>query len=130
MWQLDNRSKRRLVQQRYCRKHKQVVRRTQKVERWAQKLLQDAKGRSRRRGHSPPTITEAWILAQPLICPYLGVTLSLSTTFRYLWQPSLDRIDNDKGYTPENTKLTSLAWNQMRNAAPLEEALRLVASIR
>lgn len=115
------------------RQHEQrpdVHKRNKKITNWARTLLQAAKTSSRTRRHDPPSITEEWILAQPMRCPYLGVELTPQIRNRALDQPSLDRIDCDKGYTPENTRLTSLAWNLMRSNAPVEEALSLVARIR
>jgi hypothetical protein len=75
-----------------------------------------------------PTIDEAWILEQPMLCPYLGLDLEPSAK-KSLRQPSLDRIDNSKGYTPENTRLTCLAWNLLRNDASIDEALNVVAAV-
>lgn len=65
-----------------------------------------------------------------MVCPYLGIVLEPSVESKCLRQPSLDRIDNTKGYTPENTKLTSWAWNQMRMSSRVEDVLELVNEIR
>lgn len=101
-----------------------------RLKNWAKKLLQSAALCSRRRGHGPPSITEEWIYAQPLVCPYLNVALHPSTTARSPWAPSLDRIDNDKGYTPDNVRVTSWIWNLMRGPLSVDEALKAVEQIR
>lgn len=105
-------------------------RRRQKVDHWAKQLLSGAKYNSKSRAHDAPTITEAWILSQPLCCPYLNVPLIPSVEPHNHWQPSLDRIDNSKGYTPDNVRLTSWAWNQMRGKLSLEAALMLLDVVR
>lgn len=101
----------------------------EKVRSWAKLLLKNAVFSSRIRGLTPPTITETWILSQPTTCPYLGLHLRPSP-LKSLWQPSLDRIDNAIGYTPENTQLTSLAWNYLRNDLSIDEALRVIADVQ
>ena len=40
---------------------------------------------------------------------------------RQAFSPSLDRIDNDKGYTPENTRLVCAMYNYCRNVARDED---------
>lgn len=98
---------------------------------WAKKLLHSAQARSKDRQHDPPTITEAWILAQPLRCPYLDVPLDVSGVgSKAPWSPSLDRIDNNKGYTPDNVRVTSWVWNLMRGPLSVEEALDVLTVIR
>lgn len=101
-----------------------------KYANWAKKLLHSAVRSSKARGHAPPTVTEAWILAQSLVCPYLNVSLEPSRRARSPWAPSLDRIDNSKGYTPDNVKLTSWVWNLMRGDLSVEEALAVVERIK
>jgi hypothetical protein len=87
-----------------------------------------ARGISKKKGFSPPTVTEKWILEQyeknPR-CFYTGVPLVLPKVGD-VWEdhaPSLDRIDNGRGYLMENVRLTSLAWNRMRGGSTVEEAL-------
>lgn len=60
----------------------------------------------------------------PKTCPYLGVILTKSggqsgkTT-----SPSLDRIDNRRGYTPDNIEIISNRANKLKNDATPAEAL-------
>lgn len=105
-------------------------RRKQKLLGWQARLIKHAADASVRRGHAQPTITVEWVKAQPLLCPYLGVHIVPSEEPYSPWQPSLDRIDNDKGYEPSNVKLTCLLWNLMRNRMSVEQALEAVVQIR
>jgi hypothetical protein len=92
-------------------------------------LIQTARKNAKRRGHIV-TIDLDWVRAQPLVCPYFKFPLVWTHATRDLRKPSLDRIDNAKGYTPENTRLTSLAWNYFRNQAAMPEADAVLREIR
>ena len=68
-----------------------------------------------------------WILSQfeayPY-CHYLLVPLNPFTVRAYdPWAPSLDRIDNERGYVKENVRLTSFFWNRMRGTNSVEETM-------
>lgn len=105
-----------------CRRYRQ--------KHWVKPLMQSANVCSKRRGHSKPTITEEWIYQQPLVCPYLNVPLQPDPGSRSPWALSLDRIDNTRGYSPDNVRLTSWIWNLMRGPLTVEEALKALATIR
>ena len=47
-----------------------------------------------------------------------------------LFQASLDRIDNSKGYTIDNVNFVALGFNYMRNSVDLEEAKYFLNSIK
>jgi hypothetical protein len=77
----------------------------------ASAMLSAARNRSRATGHEV-TIDREWLVRKllPLRCEVTGVELTLDidksvqhTPFR----PSLDRIDNSKGYTEDNTRAKS-----------------------
>lgn len=102
--------------------------------RWVYLLLMNARGHAKRRGHPVPTITVEWILErfqQTPFCPYLGLRLVPPTPKVPFnpYQVSLDRLDNDVGYTPENTVLTSWFWNSFRKRSSVSDALKLVRAI-
>jgi len=40
---------------------------------------------------------------------------------KHPYSPSLDRINNDQGYTPENTRLVCAMYNYCRNVARDED---------
>lgn len=64
-------------------------------------------------------------LVIPELCPILGIRLN----FRYgkgSWsdQPSVDRIDNDKGYITNNVQVISRQANSMKSNATDKELLK------
>lgn len=69
------------------------------------------------------TITKEDIII-PKTCPYLGITLQIDNrkrkTIRDAW-PTLDRIDNTKGYTPDNIEVISWLANTMKNKASISQ---------
>lgn len=74
------------------------------------------------------TITEEDILI-PVKCPLLNVTLQTGTKYDYNNSPSLDRIDNTKGYIKENIWVISTLANTMKNKATLEQLLLFASNI-
>lgn len=103
-----------------------------RMKHWADVLINQARKRCRERGHPPPTITRAWIEEQLEIysnCYFTGVPLippphDVHAGQRCPWAPSLDRIDNSKSYTPENTRVTSAFWNHFRGDLPEDVAFK------
>lgn len=91
-----------------------------KDPRW--RMLKGAKDRARKRG-TLLTITREDIVI-PRVCPYLKTDLHPDANrwnSRWCHVISLDRIDNSKGYTPDNIEVVSLMANRMKtDATPLE----------
>ena len=57
----------------------------------------------------------------PTICPILEVPLVIGTKGDYEYSPSLDRIDNSKGYVKGNIRVISKKANSMKNSATIAE---------
>jgi len=66
----------------------------------------------------------------PDVCPVLGIKLSLHRTKEdrqrlgcqpNLNAPSIDRLDNNKGYTKENVRFISMRANRLKSNASFEE---------
>jgi len=53
----------------------------------------------------------------PMVCPILEIPIIISEKVTTHNSPSLDRIDNSKGYTKENTWIISHLANRMKNNA-------------
>lgn len=82
-------------------------------------MLQKAKTRAQKRGLEF-NIDESDIVI-PEVCPILEVPLIIGTKGDYEYSPSLDRIDNTKGYVKGNVQVISKKANSMKNSATSEE---------
>ncbi len=113
-WARNNPEKKQEINRRWVEKDPERAKQLHKASTnrlWPMKLMCGARAASKQRGHSPPTITKAWIEEQFIkspVCPYTGVplvppNLDAWAGRRCPWAPSLDRIDCSEGYTPENT---------------------------
>ena len=65
----------------------------------------------------------------PKICPILEVPIILGSKGNYEYTPSLDRIDNSKGYIKGNIQVISKKANSMKNSATLEELQKFCTNI-
>lgn len=57
----------------------------------------------------------------PTVCPLLNIPIEFGTKEDYNSSPSLDRIDNTKGYIKGNIWVISKKANTMKNSATLKE---------
>lgn len=57
----------------------------------------------------------------PKYCPYLNIPLIYGVKGDYENTPSLDRLDNSKGYVKGNILVVSKKGNSMKNSASFEE---------
>ncbi len=98
------------------------------------KLLYAARGRAKKSG-LPCTITVDDIVI-PEICPVLGIPLFPSVGNGRKQpalipnSPSVDRLDNNKGYTPDNIRVISVRANDIKSNATLEELEAVVAYVK
>lgn len=85
------------------------------------RMHQRAKQRCKKTGREF-TITVDDIVI-PDTCPILGIVINMNSgkSGAYPNSPSLDRIDNSKGYTPENIQVVSQQANAMKHCASIEE---------
>ena len=65
-------------------------------------------------------------------CPVFGTGLRMATGWTGCRKrsPSLDRIDSDRGYTPDNIQIISDLANKMKQNATQEELLKFADWIR
>lgn len=94
-------------------------------------LLSGARQRAKKRGFEFSITKDD--LEIPERCPILGIPLR-PTRERYGGfrdnSPSIDRIDNSKGYTPENSIVISMRANSIKRDATLEELEKIVAFLK
>lgn len=73
--------------------------------------------RSKKRGYTSDL--ELKDLVIPEKCPIFGIRLEYGGKYKFN-APTVDRIDNSKGYTKDNIMIMSRAANQMKCDMPLE----------
>lgn len=85
------------------------------------KMHQRAKRRAEQSGREFSIAVEDIII--PDICPILGIQINMNSgkSGAYKNSPSLDRIDNTKGYTKDNIQVISQLANAMKCHASVEE---------
>lgn len=93
--------------------------RASRIRNFVHALWRAAKDRADRRGLEF-NIEESDIII-PKICPLLNIPIEFGTKENYNNSPSLDRIDNTKGYIKGNIWVISKKANTMKNSATLEE---------
>jgi hypothetical protein len=82
-------------------------------------LLSGAKQRSKRSGMECTLTIED--VAIPDVCPVFGIPLFREARDRWCNAPSIDRIDNTKGYTPDNVVIVSRKANIIKGKATVTE---------
>lgn len=89
-------------------------------------ILHQARSRAKKRGLSFDLTEEDVTI--PDICPVFGITLRRNKGRGFHPDsPSLDRIDNSKGYTKDNVRVISNRANLLKCDATLKELELLVA---
>jgi len=72
------------------------------------------------------TMTDLNDLSIPLTCPVLGIPLRTERGRQTDNSISIDRIDSNKGYTPDNIIVVSWKANRLKSNASLQEMRKLV----
>jgi hypothetical protein len=62
----------------------------------------------------------------PLFCPVFGTPISFDKKENH---PTLDRIDNNKGYTKENIMVISFKANRLKNNGSIEDFKKIICYI-
>ena len=65
----------------------------------------------------------------PELCPLLEVPFVLGEKGDYAYTPTIDRIDNSKGYTKDNISIITMKANSMKNSASFEELQKFCTNI-
>ena len=87
-------------------------------------MYQSAKTRAKRKGLdfklNPDDLT------LPDKCPVLGIPLIVSEETASNNSPTIDRIDNSKGYIPGNIIIISFKANTIKNTASIEDLQKVL----
>lgn len=87
-------------------------------------MLKDAARRAKNKGLEF-TITEEDLIF-PEFCPVFGIKLIRNEKCLRLDSPSLDRIDNSKGYIPGNVAIISNKANMLKKDATIKDLEKLL----
>jgi hypothetical protein len=88
-------------------------------------LFLKAKSRAKRRGIEFNIDKEDVVV--PDICPVLGIAIIPGSSKVNSNSPSLDRIDNSKGYIKGNVAVISHRANHLKNSGTIEEHEKIAA---
>lgn len=103
---------------------------TNPKKRWAGYALNNAKRRAAKNG-IPFTITQEWVEANaPDVCPALGFPLNYANSASFRDSPAIDRIDNSRGYEPDNCWVVSMLANRIKTNATVEELEAVARAVR
>lgn len=89
-------------------------------------ILTRARGKAKERGWE--FNLELSDIVIPEVCPYFGEPLRFEGKL-FDWAPSLDRIDNSKGYIKGNVEVISYLANRMKNNASQDTLLRFCQAV-
>lgn len=63
-------------------------------------------------------------------CPLLEIPFIVGTKENYLYTPTIDRIDTNKGYVKENIRIITMLANSMKNSATFDQLLTFSKNIK
>lgn len=95
--------------------------RTEFIKSYKKQILHRTKRRALEKGLYFNLVEEDIII--PEYCPLLEIPLVIGTKNEYENSPSIDRIDNNKGYIKGNIQIISKKANSMKNSASYEELM-------
>lgn len=94
------------------------------IDRWAYRVLNGVKKRAKKLGM--PMELHPSDITIPTHCPILGIELVIGGKGRLRENsPSIDRIDNNKGYTKNNVQVISYRANRLKSNATAQELLTI-----
>jgi hypothetical protein len=96
--------------------------------RYEVRFLSAIKGRAIRNGLDFDLTYEDVIF--PDYCPVLGIAIDFSKPGRSDNSPSMDRIDNTKGYVKGNVEIISWRANRIKNDGTAEEHVKIAEYIK
>jgi hypothetical protein len=110
-----------------CSAERAAKERARRKENWKHKpslaMLNNSKQRAKVAGLEHTLTIDDIII--PDYCPVLGIKLDTGDRKRKGNAPSIDRIDNSKGYTKENIMVISNKANMIKNDATIDELIMI-----
>jgi len=111
-----------------CKKCSHMIReRIRRARNWKYKakkvMINGAKQRAKRAGIEFSITEDDFEI--PDICPVLGIKIHRTKRNNFSNSPSIDRIDNNKGYVPDNIMIVSRRLNILKKDATLKELVRI-----
>lgn len=110
-----------------CSAEKAAKERERRKENWKHKpslaMLNNSKQRAKVAGLEHTLTIDDIII--PDYCPVLGIKLDTGDRKRKGNAPSIDRIDNSKGYIKENIMVISNKANMIKNDATIDELIMI-----
>ncbi len=110
-----------------CSAERAEKERERRKENWKHKpslaMLNNSKQRAKGAGLEHTLTIDDIII--PDYCPVLGIKLDTGDRKRKGNAPSIDRIDNSKGYTKENIMVISNKANMIKNDATIDELIMI-----
>jgi hypothetical protein len=108
-----------------CSAKKAKIEREKRKNNWKYKpslaMLNNSKQRAKRANIEHNILLEDIVI--PEYCPVLGIKLETGDRKSHYNAPSIDRIDNSKGYTKDNIFIMSTKANLLKKDATLEELI-------
>lgn len=86
-------------------------------------ILSEIKNRAKSNGLEFDLEIEDIII--PNLCPILGIEIDKTNQKRMDNSPSIDRIDNSRGYTKDNIIIISWRANNIKSDATIEELIKI-----
>lgn len=86
-------------------------------------MLNNSKQRAKNKGIEHTLTLDDIII--PDYCPILGIKLETGNRKNHLNAPSIDRVDNNKGYTKDNILIMSVKANMLKKDATIEEIIMM-----
>lgn len=89
----------------------------------AQHMLNNSKQRAKATGLEHNLTIDDIVI--PDVCPVLGIKLETGDRKEHYNAPSIDRIDNTKGYIKENVVIVSTRANLLKKDATIDELIKI-----
>lgn len=109
------------------RNHINELKNKNRIKNLESSILQQCKKRAMSKGLEFNLTLEDIVI--PEKCPILEVPFVQGTKENYMYTPSIDRIDNSKGYVKGNIQIISMKANTMKNSASFEELQKFCKNI-